>query len=233
MLCAFISSDPPRLLQPNTQQSTSSDKGFDGQHRMGETGEENIPETQSRDKIGWHVRMIISLRHPSYSAFPVRYLEIQQYKPAIALIDTLLTELKRLDDKMILTEVHLLESRVYRGIGNLAKAKASLGIFSAVTHLLTGITCHHSGGFDVFQDCRQFYLLSSAPPSSSGLAVRDSPCRGQGLHNCLLIFLREFRKSQFARRPRCTQRSQVYAVMQNHAQLGKLSPSMKCRVCHP
>lgn len=31
-----------------------------------------------------------------------------------------------MDDKMILTEVHLLESRVYRGIGNLAKAKAAL-----------------------------------------------------------------------------------------------------------
>jgi 26S proteasome regulatory subunit N6 len=37
-----------------------------------------------------------------------------------------LAELKRLDDKMILTEVHLLESRVYRGIGNLSKAKAAL-----------------------------------------------------------------------------------------------------------
>jgi hypothetical protein len=57
MLCVFISSNPSRLLQPNTQQSTSSDKGFDGQYRMGEAGEENIPETQSRDKIGWHVRI--------------------------------------------------------------------------------------------------------------------------------------------------------------------------------
>jgi hypothetical protein len=52
-----------------------------------------------------------------------RQLETQQYKPALVLIETLLTELRRLDDKMILTEVHLLESRVYRGIGNLAKAK--------------------------------------------------------------------------------------------------------------
>jgi len=52
-------------------------------------------------------------------------LETQQFKPALALIDTLLTELKRIDDKMILTEVHLLESRVYRGIGNFAKAKVS------------------------------------------------------------------------------------------------------------
>ena len=31
---------------------------------------------------------------------------------------------------MILTEVHLLESRVYRGIGNLAKAKVRLVFFS-------------------------------------------------------------------------------------------------------
>ena len=54
---------------------------------------------------------------------PNRQLENQQYISALALIDTLLTELKRLDDKMILTEVHLLESRVYRGIGNFAKAK--------------------------------------------------------------------------------------------------------------
>ena len=55
-----------------------------------------------------------------------RQLESSQYKAALALIDSLLTELKRLDDKMILTEVHLLESRVYRGTGNLAKAKAAL-----------------------------------------------------------------------------------------------------------
>ena len=53
-------------------------------------------------------------------------LESSQFKPALTLIDTLLTELRRLDDKMILTEVHLLESRVYRGIGNLSKSKAAL-----------------------------------------------------------------------------------------------------------
>ena len=54
-----------------------------------------------------------------------RQLETSQFKPALSLIDTLLAELKRLDDKMILTEVHLLESRVYRGIGNLAKSKVN------------------------------------------------------------------------------------------------------------
>ncbi|KAG1770785.1 hypothetical protein EV702DRAFT_1049235 [Suillus placidus] len=42
-------------------------------------------------------------------------------------------KLKRLDDKMILTEVHLLESRVYRGIGNLSKSKYNTGNYSART----------------------------------------------------------------------------------------------------
>ncbi|PPQ83582.1 hypothetical protein CVT25_006786 [Psilocybe cyanescens] len=53
-------------------------------------------------------------------------LESRQHQPALALIDTLLTELKRLNDKMILTEVHLLESHVYRGLGNMPKAKLDL-----------------------------------------------------------------------------------------------------------
>ena len=50
-------------------------------------------------------------------------LEMHQYKPALALIESLLSELKRLDDKLVLTEVHLLESRVHRGTANLPKSK--------------------------------------------------------------------------------------------------------------
>ena len=52
-----------------------------------------------------------------------RQLETLKYKDALALIGNLLTELKRLDDKLVLTEVHLLESRVYRATGNLPKSK--------------------------------------------------------------------------------------------------------------
>jgi 26S proteasome regulatory subunit N6 len=53
-------------------------------------------------------------------------LETQQNSAALSLINNLLTELKRLDDKMVLTEVHLLKSRIYCGIGNLCKAKVGL-----------------------------------------------------------------------------------------------------------
>lgn len=53
------------------------------------------------------------------------YFEAASYKDALNLINNLLRELKRLDDKMILTEVHLLESRVHHALANLAKAKAA------------------------------------------------------------------------------------------------------------
>lgn len=58
-----------------------------------------------------------------------RQIETQHFRPALALIDTLLKELKRLDDKMILTEVHLLESRVNHATKNYAKAKVHCSSF--------------------------------------------------------------------------------------------------------
>ncbi|KAJ2595995.1 26S proteasome regulatory subunit rpn6 [Coemansia sp. RSA 1721] len=54
------------------------------------------------------------------------YLESRMYTEALELISRLLSELKRLDDKMQLVEVHLLESRVYMAVKNLAKSRAAL-----------------------------------------------------------------------------------------------------------
>ncbi|KAF9523122.1 PCI domain-containing protein [Crepidotus variabilis] len=86
-----------------------------------------VQMTTLTDNIAWaKSEKRIFLKHSLETRLVALQLESQQYTPALALIDTLLTELKRLDDKMILTEVHLLESRVYRGIGNMVKAKAAL-----------------------------------------------------------------------------------------------------------
>ncbi|KAL5532550.1 RPN6 [Sanghuangporus sanghuang] len=68
----------------------------------------------------------IFLKHSLETRLVGIQLETHKYKEALALIGTLLTELKRLDDKLVLTEVHLLESRVYRATGNLPKSKAAL-----------------------------------------------------------------------------------------------------------
>ncbi|KPI34793.1 putative 26S proteasome regulatory subunit rpn6 [Cyphellophora attinorum] len=54
------------------------------------------------------------------------YMEKQSYYDALALINTLLRELKRMDDKLVLVEVQLLESRVYHALTNQPKARAAL-----------------------------------------------------------------------------------------------------------
>ncbi|PCH37639.1 PCI-domain-containing protein [Wolfiporia cocos MD-104 SS10] len=93
----------------------------------------NIPDSQKTqidvltENIEWAKReKRVFLKHSLETRLVSLLLDTQQYRPALTLIDNLLGELKRLDDKMVLTEVHLLESRAYRGIGNLAKSKAAL-----------------------------------------------------------------------------------------------------------
>lgn len=54
------------------------------------------------------------------------YMQKQSYYEALTLINGLLKELKRLDDKLVLVEVQLLESRVYHALGNQSKARAAL-----------------------------------------------------------------------------------------------------------
>lgn len=66
------------------------------------------------------------LRQSLESRLIALYLEKQAYREALDLINTLLKELKRLDDKMVLVEVQLLESRVYHALRNIPKARASL-----------------------------------------------------------------------------------------------------------
>lgn len=54
------------------------------------------------------------------------YLDNRMYTDALALINGLLKELKRLDDKLELVEVQLLESRCFHALRNMAKSRAAL-----------------------------------------------------------------------------------------------------------
>ncbi|KAK1747717.1 coatomer subunit beta, partial [Skeletonema marinoi] len=49
-----------------------------------------------------------------------------KYGEALTLVDRLLVELKKLDDKQLLVEVHLVESKIHHGLRGMAKSKAAL-----------------------------------------------------------------------------------------------------------
>ncbi|MCO5555137.1 hypothetical protein L7F22_008678 [Adiantum nelumboides] len=90
----------------------------------------NSSETQiavTRENIEWaKSEKRIFLKQNLETRLIGLLFDTRRYREAMPLIDALLRELKRLDDKMILTEVHLLESKVNHAIANLPKAKASL-----------------------------------------------------------------------------------------------------------
>ena len=54
------------------------------------------------------------------------YFDTGMYNEALQLGSALLKELKKLDDKQLLVEVQLLESKTYHALSNLAKARAAL-----------------------------------------------------------------------------------------------------------
>ncbi|KAG8939855.1 26S proteasome regulatory subunit rpn6 [Tulasnella sp. 424] len=82
-------------------------------------GSESSQKQVLEDNIAWaRQEKRIFLKQSLEARLVALHLETQSYRPALGVIDGLLKELKRLGDKLILTEVHPLESRVYRGIGN-------------------------------------------------------------------------------------------------------------------
>lgn len=51
---------------------------------------------------------------------------LDQYSAALTLVNNLLFELKKLDDKQLLVESHLIESKIHHGLRNIPKAKSAL-----------------------------------------------------------------------------------------------------------
>ncbi|KAM3413684.1 hypothetical protein BST61_g10377 [Cercospora zeina] len=83
--------------------------------------------TVTKSSIDWAVSQKQGFLRQSLEVRLVNlYMQTQAYYDALTLINNLLKELKRLDDKLVLVEVQLLESKVYHALGNIPKGRAAL-----------------------------------------------------------------------------------------------------------
>lgn len=79
------------------------------------------------DCIEWAKQEKRSLLRQSLEARLISlYYDTKMYTESLQLASTLLKELKKLDDKNLLVEVLLLESKTYHALSNLPKARAAL-----------------------------------------------------------------------------------------------------------
>eukprot|EP00922_Rhytidocystis_sp_ex-Travisia-forbesii_P065433 GHVS01097231.1.p1 GENE.GHVS01097231.1~~GHVS01097231.1.p1 ORF type:complete len:517 (-),score=165.82 GHVS01097231.1:183-1733(-) len=66
------------------------------------------------------------LRHRVEARLALLYLQLGRLQDGLDLVNDVLKEVKKLDDKLLLVELHLIESKIYWTIRNLAKSKAAL-----------------------------------------------------------------------------------------------------------
>jgi len=80
-----------------------------------------------KDSIEWAKETKRSfLRQRIETRLASLYLEARQFQSALEIVNVLLKEVKRLDDKLLLVEIQLTESRIHHALRNIAKAKAAL-----------------------------------------------------------------------------------------------------------
>lgn len=80
-----------------------------------------------RDVIEWcKAEKRTFLRQRVEAKLAVLLLGKKESVAALAIVNSLIKELKKLDDKQMLTETHLVESRIYHSLENIPKGKAAL-----------------------------------------------------------------------------------------------------------
>lgn len=86
-----------------------------------------IQTTLCQDVVEWcKIEKRTFLRQRIEAKLAALLLQQKNINDALKLVNGLLSELKKLDDKQMLTETHLTEARIYLALENIPKSKASL-----------------------------------------------------------------------------------------------------------
>jgi len=145
----------------------------------------NIQTELCQDLVAWCVEEKRTfLRQRIEAKLSALYLAQKKVQDAMTMVTKLLSELKKLDDKQMLTEVHLTEARIYHALENIPKAKASLtGARSAANSIyvvpllqaeldeMSGVLCCEEGdnstGYSYFQEAYDAYDNANSNESAT------------------------------------------------------------------
>jgi len=87
----------------------------------------DLQVAMAKDAVEWCTREKRTfLKQRMQTKLAELLMKLEQYKEAIKIIAEVLKEVKKIDDKLLMVEVFLLESRVYYQLENLPKAKGAL-----------------------------------------------------------------------------------------------------------
>lgn len=90
-------------------------------------GSQGLQIDMCRDCIDWcKGEKRTFLRQRVETRLASLYLETSKYQEALELLAKVLSEVKKLDDKLLLVEIHLIECRTHYALQNIPKSKASL-----------------------------------------------------------------------------------------------------------
>ena len=89
-------------------------------------GSDDLQVELCKEQVAWaKEEKRTFLRHRVELRLSTLYLEKKAFQDALKLIGALAFEVKKLDDKLLLVDIHLLESRIHYALRNMPKVRES------------------------------------------------------------------------------------------------------------